>query len=297
MNDEVKDIWNANAEFWDGKMGEGNNFHKQLIEPIQLKLLNIVTGMKILDVACGNGQFARKMAGLGAHVTAVDFSEKFIALAKSKESKNISYGVLDATSDADLDKLPSHNFDALVCTMALMDMSDIEVLARHAPGLLKKHGVFVFSILHPCFNSGKIMLMHEMDDLSGRLENRYYVRVRDYLVETSQLGIGMAGQPKSQYYFHRPVSALLGVFFKNGFVLDAFEEPSFKDIGDSERIFDNVYKTIPPALVCRLKMVGSLPQHRVRHPGHITEICGLLAPNGRHDTSVLFYPIFKLLQG
>jgi len=62
MNEEVRNIWNANAEFWDSKMGEGNDFHKMLIEPIQLKLLNIKAGDKILDIACGNGQFARKMA-------------------------------------------------------------------------------------------------------------------------------------------------------------------------------------------------------------------------------------------
>ena len=55
MNDEVRNRWNANAEFWDSRMGEGNNFHRKLIEPTQLKLLNIVAGMKILDVACGNG--------------------------------------------------------------------------------------------------------------------------------------------------------------------------------------------------------------------------------------------------
>ena len=253
MNDEVRDIWNANAEFWDGRMGEGNNFHLKLIEPVQLEMLKIAEGMQVLDVACGNGQFARKMASLGARVTAVDFSEKFIAIARSRESKNIDYRVADAASAADLNKLPSGHFDAVVCTMALMDMSDISVLAKHAPLLMKKGGIFVFSILHPCFNSGACSLVHEMDDLSGQSEDRFGVKVRDYLVETERLGIGMAGQPQSQYYFHRPVSAVLRAFFNNGLVLDAYEEPSFRDIGDSERIFDNVYKNIPPALVCRLR--------------------------------------------
>lgn len=37
LNDEVKAIWNANAEFWDSKMGEGNAFHKTLIEPTIVK--------------------------------------------------------------------------------------------------------------------------------------------------------------------------------------------------------------------------------------------------------------------
>jgi len=48
MKDRVRDIWNANAEYWDGKMGEGNHFHKMLIEPTQLKLLNIKAGDRSL---------------------------------------------------------------------------------------------------------------------------------------------------------------------------------------------------------------------------------------------------------
>lgn len=62
LNEQVRGIWNQNADFWDGRMGEGNDFHKFLIEPAQLQLLNIIGGETILDAACGNGQFARKMA-------------------------------------------------------------------------------------------------------------------------------------------------------------------------------------------------------------------------------------------
>jgi len=46
--DEVREIWNQNADFWDERMGEGNEFHKSLIEPCQLRLLNIADGAVIL---------------------------------------------------------------------------------------------------------------------------------------------------------------------------------------------------------------------------------------------------------
>jgi ubiquinone/menaquinone biosynthesis C-methylase UbiE len=252
--DEVKNIWNENAEFWDSKMGEGNDFHKTLIEPIQLKLLNINPGDKILDIACGNGQFARKMAELGANVTAIDFSDKFIAIAKSKGNYDIKYRVLDATSKTDLKKLTGNTFDSIVCTMALMDMENIEVLIDHLPKMLKKKGIFVFSILHPCFNSGENILVHERDDSGGEVKSKYYVKICNYLIEKNGLGIGMIGQPKPQYYFHRPVSAILKYFFESGFVLDAYEEPSFANIENPNTIYGNVYKHIPPALICRLKI-------------------------------------------
>lgn len=33
LSEKVKTIWNNNAAHWNEKMGEGNRFHKELIEP------------------------------------------------------------------------------------------------------------------------------------------------------------------------------------------------------------------------------------------------------------------------
>jgi SAM-dependent methyltransferase len=198
------------------------------------------------------------MAESGARVTAFDFSQNFIAIAKSKSTNNVDYHVIDATNETDFNKLKSSTFDSIVCTMAMMDMENIEVLIRHSAKLLKKNGVFVFSILHPCFNSGENALIHERDDSGGELKDKYYVKIRNYLIENSYLGVGMAGQPKPQYYFHRPISSILKCFFQNGFVLEAFEEPSFINIENSPSIFDNVFKHIPPALICRLKLTDNV---------------------------------------
>ncbi|MDD5191418.1 MAG: methyltransferase domain-containing protein, partial [Dehalococcoidales bacterium] len=207
--DAVKNIWNANAEFWDKRMGEGNDFHRFMIEPNQLKLLNIKPGQQILDIACGNGQFARKMTEMGAKVTAVDFADKFIEIARAKSPKTIDFHVADATKTGDLKKLGVKKYDAVVSTMALMDMEKIEILIGYIPRLLKKNGVFVFSITHPCFNSGENVLTHERDDIGGSIKDRYAVKVSNYMVEKSYLGVGMSGQPEQQYYFHRPISTIL----------------------------------------------------------------------------------------
>ncbi len=194
------------------------------------------------------------MAKLGANVTAIDFSDKLINIAKSKGNYNIEYHILDVTSEADLKKLTGNTFDSIVCTMALMDIENIEVLINHLPKMLKKEGIFVFSILHPCFNSGENILAHERDDLGGEVKSKYYVKICNYLTEKRDLGISMIGQPKPQYYFHRPVSTILKYFFESGFVLDAYEEPSFMNIEDSDSIYENVFRHIPPALICRLRI-------------------------------------------
>ena len=252
LNDDVRSIWDSNADYWDGRMGEGNDFHKMLIEPAQLALLKIQPGQRILDLACGNGQFARKMASLGALVTATDFSEQMIRIARSKSDENIVYRVVDVTRDSDLAGLSADRYDSAVCTMAIMDIETIVPLASHLPKLLEKGGAFVFSIMHPCFNSLDIVQIHERDEDGGDIHDRYGVKLFDYLKERPGLGIAMAGQPEKQYYFHRPISGVLRTFFDRGFVLDALEEPSFKDIS-SARLFDNVYRNIPAALVCRLR--------------------------------------------
>jgi SAM-dependent methyltransferase len=254
-SNEVRDIWNANATFWDKRMGEGNDFHKLLIEPNQIELLKIKRGDLVLDIACGNGQFARKMTQSGAKVIAVDFSDEFIRIARSKPlADKIDYKVIDVTNIDDLNKLKEYVFDSIVCTMALMDIENIEPLINFLPGILKNYGTFVFSILHPSFNSGENTMVHESNDSGGTINNNYYVKISNYLVSRKTKGIGMSGQPEPQYYFHRPLSEILNICFKNHFYMDGLREPSFKDI-DSKSLYDNVYKNIPPAIICSFKLI------------------------------------------
>ena len=41
LNDESRNNWNTNAEYWDQRIGEGNEFHLELVEPAQLPLLDL----------------------------------------------------------------------------------------------------------------------------------------------------------------------------------------------------------------------------------------------------------------
>ena len=82
-NEETRAAWNANAAFWDEKMGEGNDFVNLLKWPAILRLLDPQSGQCILDIATGNGLTARRLAALGAVATAFDFSEELIQLAQA----------------------------------------------------------------------------------------------------------------------------------------------------------------------------------------------------------------------
>ncbi len=83
-SDDTRRIWDTNAHWWDNRIGDGNEFQTELIEPASERLLEIVAGDTILDIACGAGRFARRMAALGAQVVAFDSSEQFIARARER---------------------------------------------------------------------------------------------------------------------------------------------------------------------------------------------------------------------
>ncbi len=261
LEQETVDIWEQNADFWDERMGEGNEFHKFLIEPTQLGLLSLGAGERVLDIACGNGQFARKMASLGCKVVAVDAAPRMIenagrrTPADAEYAERLHYGVVDASDEGAMLALGESGFDAAVCTMALMDIASIEPVARAVRQLLKSGGRFVFSVMHPCFNSTEgFRQTMEQEDRGGDIVERWSVSVTRYIEPHAHKGLAMRGQPVAQNYFHRPLSALLGVFLKAGFVVDALKEPVFpEDTPERNRFGWLMYKDIPPVLSVRLR--------------------------------------------
>ena len=258
LNREATRIWDANADFWSAQMGEGNDFHKQLVEPSQLRLLGSVMGDRVLDVACGNGQFARKLAELGATVVGIDAAEGMIRNAMERtvpEMGSVEYRVVDATDERGLLALGVRSFDAAVCTMAIMDLASVAPLANALAQLLRPGGRLVFSVLHPCFNSPAIKMSAEVEDKDGDLVEDFSIKVGRYSTPYTAKGLAMVGQPEAQHYFHRSITTLYGVFFAAGFVLDGVDEPCFSQPGTGSTVISWAnFTDIPPVLVSRMRL-------------------------------------------
>jgi 2-polyprenyl-3-methyl-5-hydroxy-6-metoxy-1,4-benzoquinol methylase len=260
LNDEVREVWDANAEFWDGNMGEGNAFHRQLIAPAVERLLNLQPDERVLEFACGNGQFSRRMAELGATVTASDIAPRMIEVARRHTAERpelanrISFDVLDATREVDLAPLGECQFDAAVCLMAIMDMAEISPMLRAVRRGLVPQGRFVFALTHPCFNHAGIRLAMEEEIKEGEVIVQRAVKVVTYKTTGATKGTAMIGQPRLQWYFDRTLSELLSACFAAGFVLDGLEEPAFPAGETAERQFGwQAYSEIPPILAARLR--------------------------------------------
>ena len=264
MNDDLanltrdtQSIWEQNAAVWDAYMGEGGLFQRELIGPATERLLDVQPGQILLDMACGNGAFSRRLAELGATVVACDFSAVFLERAKARTVEHveqIEYRLIDATDETQLLSLGERHFDAAVCTMGLMDMVAIDPLFSALSRLLKPGGCFVFSVMHPCFNNGN-PLVAEQIETEQSVENIFAVKIVNYLTPRIEKGWGIYNQPVAQYYFYRPLHVLFNAAFRNGFVLDGLEEPAFKQAHESRRAINwSNYSEIPPTLVARLRL-------------------------------------------
>lgn len=260
-NATTQKAWNTNAQFWDERMGDGNDFVNVLIWPATLRLLDLQPGQRVLDIACGNGLTARRLAALGASVVGIDFSEELLARARiyPDHADSITYERVDVTDPEQLRNLTEEPFDAVVCQMALFDIADIRPLIQTLPSLLRPASPFVFSILHPCFNNNHFKFVAEREDQDGELVTTYSLNIRGYMSATTDPGLAMSGQPVPHLYFHRPLGDILTTAFEAGFVLDGFEERSFPadhPQGPSPLTWGGNYSEFPPVLVARMRFIS-----------------------------------------
>jgi len=256
-NQFSREAWDANAEVWDARMGdEGNDFFNVLCWPVLASFLAAQPEQHFLDIACGNGLTSRRLALLGANVTAFDFSANLIGLAKERlnPDSRIAYHVIDATDESALIALGDHSFDSALCNMALFDMADLEPLFRALLKLLKPGGVFVFSLTHPAFNNASSMHVAEEIDYEGEIKTLYSVKISRYITPYQAKGLALRNQPNPQMYFERPLQHHLNLGFQNGFVLDGFAERAFppEHPQTSALGWGGKFSEIPPVLVARL---------------------------------------------
>ena len=261
-NAETRQAWDTNAAFWDERMGEGNDFVNMLIWPAVERMLPVTPGMQVLDIACGNGLTSRRLADQGATVTGIDFSSEMIAHARRRSTayaERIAYQVLDATDEQALLALGVGRFDAALSNMALFDMAEIEPLFRTLARLLRPGGVFVFSLMHPCFNNPFTTHVAETGNGRDGSVTTYAVKVYRYMTDGSAYGTALRNQPQAHVYFHRSLETLLAAGFRAGFVVDALEERAFPPSDDPAQNrplnWSSAYSEIPPVMVVRMRLL------------------------------------------
>ncbi|KAK4154060.1 ribosomal protein L11 methyltransferase [Chaetomidium leptoderma] len=272
-----------NASYWDTTITKhGNKYWRRLQEPSLARLLGPSLSSKpgggrggnkkALDLATGNGLCARWLARHGAHsVLATDGTENMLALARAHCSEDddddepgstagvkIGFRKVDVTSAGDLEKLGREEgrFDVVLMNMAVMDVADLEPLARALRGLLADGGVFVATLLHPVFFTSNATRNFNVgySPVNGEYEVVRSKVITEYMSVLPAVGIALPGQPVKQIYFHRPMHELFATFFKAGLVMDAMEELAFTEEDAEEKIESNSnYTQLPAILAFRMR--------------------------------------------
>ena len=159
---EIEKFSNMAAEWWDPE-GKFKPLHK--FNPIRIKYIkeNIVkefqlknkkyplSGINVLDIGCGGGLLSEPMYRLGANVTAIDASNKNIAIANLHAKKNnlkINY-ICSSPEKLKTTK----KFDVILNMEIVEHVEDVDFFLKSCANLLKKNGLMFIATINKTLKS------------------------------------------------------------------------------------------------------------------------------------------------
>lgn len=169
---------------------------------------------KILDAGCGEGYFSRLLTQRGAIVTGVDFSITMLNMAKSRTPSNLNIRYFQGNCET-LTFLENAQFDIVVANMVIQDLPDYRAAMAEAYRLIKPNGIYIFSILHPCF------ITPTSEWVLDEAGQKQYRKVDCYFAE---------GRYEQTFYgnvfwYHRTLTSYISTLLQTGFTLEALVEP------------------------------------------------------------------------
>jgi ubiquinone/menaquinone biosynthesis C-methylase UbiE len=265
--------WGEVADWYDKLVGdEGSEFHQHVILPGVMRMLGGVekaAGMKVLDLACGQGVLSRKLAQAGCEVIGVDGAPELIDAARKRnetERLSIRYEVADATKllrDDGALAVDLGGMDAVTIILAIQNMTPLSPVWQACRAALKPGGHLILVMMHPAFRVPRASDWVWKDAGSGGVSEQGRV-VYQYL-SSSRIEIqthpGKAafgkGSPTTPH-FHRPLQAYVNTLGNAGLLIDHVEEwvsHKTSEAGPKKGALDRARKEIPMFLAVRARKV------------------------------------------
>ncbi|MEK9175159.1 MAG: class I SAM-dependent methyltransferase [Patescibacteria group bacterium] len=218
QNVASKTSWGGVADWYDEAVSRDGSYQKNLILPNLLRLLDIKRGKSILDVACGQGFFAREFFKQGALVTGIDVSPELINIAKEQSSSEIEFIISSADN---MQKVKSDSIDNATIVLALQNIDNIKKVFEECSRVLKKNGKLFLILNHPAFRVPKNSSWGF--DTKNKIQ---YRRIDRYLLEIKvPIQIHPGKNPKIQIVsFHRPIQYYFKLLANAGFCVSKMEE-------------------------------------------------------------------------
>ncbi|MDE2376002.1 bifunctional 2-polyprenyl-6-hydroxyphenol methylase/3-demethylubiquinol 3-O-methyltransferase UbiG [Bradyrhizobium sp.] len=155
---EVAKFSKLSAEWWDPK-GKMAPLHK--INPLRLgyirdaacrkfernvRSLNCLSGLRLLDIGCGAGLLCEPLSRLGAQVIGIDPSASNIAAAKLHADKGHLSIDYRCTTVEETD--PRERFDIVLAMEVVEHVTDVGAFLARCAAMLKPNGLMVVSTLN-----------------------------------------------------------------------------------------------------------------------------------------------------
>jgi SAM-dependent methyltransferase len=229
-HEEVGRLWNANADAWTQLARAGYDVYRDYLNtPAFFAMLPDVRGLVGLDIGCGEGHNTRLLAKGGAHVTAVDIAEVFLAYARHEEERE-PLGIAYCRASAVALSFADATFDFATGCMSFMDIPETARVLTEAYRVLKPGGFLQFSIAHPCFDTPHRRNLRNAHGLTYAIEVGDYFRKRDgeiaeWLFGAAPLHVKHGMRKFTIPRFTRTVSQWLNLLVDTGFLLERVEEP------------------------------------------------------------------------
>lgn len=214
----AKTSWGEVGDWYHELLLSKGTYQSDLILPNILRLLNIEKNEAILDLACGDGFFAREYRKLGAKVIGVDIAPELIKIAKENSPEEIQFYVSQAD---DLKFLKDNTVDKITIILAIQNIEHIQEVFNECKRTLKDKSRLFLVLNHPAFRIPK-KSGWEYDEVS----NVQYRRVYAYLSsskETIEMEPGKKDGKKT-ISFHRPLQVYFKSLSKAGFTVSRLEE-------------------------------------------------------------------------
>lgn len=156
LHESSRSCWNQWADRWRRKADERGVWRECYRDPTlgltagEMRFLSQVGGKDVCILGSGDNEVVFALAGMGAHVTSVDISEKQLEIARERAGIlgiEVSFLRADVT---DLASVPDASFDvAYTGGHVSVWVSDISKYYGEAARVLRPQGLFVVNEYHP----------------------------------------------------------------------------------------------------------------------------------------------------
>ena len=176
---------------WAATYDTMGNWLLELEEPEVDRALGDVKDLDVLDVGAGTGRHALRIAERGARVTAIDFSEEMLAVARGKlGAERVRWTTHDANAPL---PFPDRSFDRVLSALVLEHIPPSQLVAffRELGRVSRLDGRIVVTAMHPAmFLKGTSANFHDED---GEIRPRSYVAtVSEYVMGALRADLDIA---------------------------------------------------------------------------------------------------------